>query len=206
MRNRVIIAMVGALLVATPAFGQTTSTTTPGTTPSTQRAFARLSPGNQNIAQALYDAQVAPAPTSTGTTTASAPTRLTLDQIAAMKQGGQGWGNVFKQMKAQGLVDAKNLGQVISASHHRGSTTSPTSPTTTSYHSTGPVVSNAAGSTTVASSSDHGKSSGHGPDASGVTKGGQGATVGGGTDSALAGVTSGGRGAGVVNRGGGKDK
>ena len=137
---------------------------------------------------------------------------MTLDQIAGMKQGGQGWGQVFKQMKAQGLVDAKNLGQVVSASHH-GSTTSATSPTTTSYQSTGPVVSNAAGSTTVArGNSEHGKSSGQGADASGVTKGGgqgHGGGLGGGSDSTLSSVSNAGgngRGAGAVNRGGGKDK
>jgi hypothetical protein len=134
---------------------------------------------------------------------------MTLDQIAAMKQGGQGWGQIFKEMKAQGLVSAKNLGQVVSASHH-GSTTSATSPATTSYQSTGPVVTNAAGSTTVAQgNSDRGKSS-QGPDGSGVTKGGQGNGVGGGSDSAMAGVSNGnngnGRGAGAASRGNGKDK
>ena len=190
MRKRLTIAMIGALFFATPASGQTTSTT--ARTAPANSSFSKLSPGNQKIALALYDAQVAPA-----------PTRLTLDQIAAKKQGGQGWGNVFKQMKAQGLVDARSLGQVISASHH-GLTTSPTSPPTTSYHSTGPVVTNAAGSTSVAGNSDHGKSSAQGPDGT-VAKGGQGH----GSDSTLASVSNGsggGRGAGVTNRGGGKDK
>lgn len=71
-------------------------------------AFAQLSPGNQMIAKALFEAQ------------ASSPTALTLDQIAAMKQGHEGWGEVFKQMKAQGLLTEKNLGQVVSSfeRHH----------------------------------------------------------------------------------------
>jgi hypothetical protein len=237
MRNRVTIAMFGALLAATPALAQTTTTgttttgtttttTTTGTTgtvssspvpPSTnQGAFTKLSPGNQKIAQALYDAQVAPAPvtkptttttaTTTGTTsTGTTPTRLTLDQIAAMKQGGQGWGQVFKEMKAQGLVTSKNLGQVVSASH-RGSTTTVSS--TGSYNSTGPVVTNAAGSTTVAQSSDHGSSAAsHGSSA--AAKGSSaGVGNGGGNDGALAGVTGAGNahGAGAVARGHGKDK
>jgi hypothetical protein len=51
----------------------------------------------------LYSAQNP----STGTT------KLTLDQIASMK-GREGWGRVFKEMKADGLVQAKNLGQVVS--------------------------------------------------------------------------------------------
>src|SRR3989442_16021574 len=40
-------------------------------------------------------------------------TRLTPDQIAEMK-GREGWGRVFKQMKEQGLLTQKNLGQVVS--------------------------------------------------------------------------------------------
>jgi len=238
MRNRVTIAVIGALLVATPALGQTTSTTTTGTTTTSTStsstssttpapgSFSTLSSGNQKIAQALYDAQTASAPavsastttktTSTGSTstggtstatTTSAPTRLTLDQIAGMKQGGEGWGQVFKEMKAQGLVSAKNLGQVVSASH-RGSTTSGTNLTTTSYRSTGPVVTNAAGSTTVAGSSDHGKSSGQGGDAGGVAKSGQGQGAGSGADSGLASVSNNGngRGAGAASQGNGKNK
>lgn len=72
--------------------------------PSTAGTFERLSPGNQKIARALFEAQPAP----------SGPRRLTLDQIAAMKRTGRGWGDVFKDMKARGLVEEKNLGQVVS--------------------------------------------------------------------------------------------
>jgi hypothetical protein len=32
--------------------------------------------------------------------------------------GGEGWGNVFKDMKAGGYTDAKNLGEVVSSYHH----------------------------------------------------------------------------------------
>src|SRR6185312_838436 len=39
---------------------------------------------------------------------------LTLDQIAALK-GHEGWGVVFRQMKAGGLLQAKTLGQVVSS-------------------------------------------------------------------------------------------
>jgi hypothetical protein len=41
-----------------------------------------------------------------------------VDQIAAMKQG-QGWGQVFSAMKAQGLLADKNLGQVVARYQHR---------------------------------------------------------------------------------------
>ncbi len=97
--------LLGVVLVVwfVPAWAQTTGT----------GAFAQLSPGNQKIAQALFEAQ----PKSTAP---NAPNTLTLDQIAAMKRGHEGWGEVFKQMKAQGLLTQKDLGQVVSGfeRHH----------------------------------------------------------------------------------------
>jgi hypothetical protein len=76
--------------------------------------FAQLSPGQQKIARALLEAQ----PKSTAP---NAPKPLTLDEIASMKkgQGQEGWGNVFKDMKKQGLVSQKNLGEVVSAYEKR---------------------------------------------------------------------------------------
>jgi len=102
MRNathtfRVVLAMVVALGVAASAWAQTTGT----------GAFDKLSPGDQKIARALFEAQS----TSGGTTP------LTLDQIAAKKKH-TGWGEIFKQMKAQGLVTDKNLGQAVSNFEH----------------------------------------------------------------------------------------
>jgi len=111
------------------------SGTTNGTTSTTDGRFANLSPGNQKIARSLFEAQVAPAEpppggttndgtatggtmvsaTTDGTATATTGSAWTLDQIAAAKQSGQGWGNVFREMKAQGLIEAKNLGQVVSS-------------------------------------------------------------------------------------------
>src|SRR5260370_35513895 len=38
---------------------------------------------------------------------------FTLDQIAAMKQSGCGWEQVLRQMRAQGLITDKNIGQVV---------------------------------------------------------------------------------------------
>jgi hypothetical protein len=102
MRNaahtfRVVLAVVVALGVAASAWAQTTGT----------GAFDKLSPGDQKIARALFEAQS----TSGGTTP------LTLDQIAAKKKH-TGWGEIFKQMKAQGLVTDKNLGQAVSNFEH----------------------------------------------------------------------------------------
>ena len=100
-------------------------------------AYSRLSAGNQKIALALFDAQqahvmpssgatsggastgapssnsaTAPAPATASTTPAAKP--MTLDQIAAQKQSGHAWGEFFQTMRDQGLVQEKNLGQVVS--------------------------------------------------------------------------------------------
>ena len=97
-------------------------------------AYSRLSAGNQKIALALFDAQQAHVmPSSSGATTGGAPNSngatapapatatttpaakpMTLDQIAAQKQSGHGWGEIFQTMRDQGLVQEKNLGQVVS--------------------------------------------------------------------------------------------
>jgi len=92
MRVVVIGAVVALVLAPVGAWAQTTGT----------GAFAQLPPAEQKIARALFEAQ------STG-----ASTPLTLDEIAAKKQNRQGWGDIFKQMKTQGLLTQKNLGQVV---------------------------------------------------------------------------------------------
>ena len=93
--SRVVLAVLVTLGVAMSAWAQTTGT----------GAFERLSPGDQKIARALFEAQ----------TPKAGATPLTLDQIAGKKKDGHtGWGQVFKQMKDQNLVTDKNLGQVVS--------------------------------------------------------------------------------------------
>ncbi|MBI1985807.1 MAG: hypothetical protein HYS64_03850 [Rhodospirillales bacterium] len=99
-------------------------------------AFQALSPGGQKIARALFDAQKQPATDGAGGTgsttggtsattgadgagTTEAAASLSLDDIAAAKASGTGWGRVFKEMKAEGLIAEKNLGQVISGANHR---------------------------------------------------------------------------------------
>jgi len=67
--------------------------------------FDRLSPGNQKAARALFEAQRSSPPAGTRP--------LTLDEIAARKHSGEGWSRVFDGMKSRGLVDARNLGQVV---------------------------------------------------------------------------------------------
>jgi hypothetical protein len=125
-----------ALCLTAPGTGtQTTSTGTQTTSTSTGTqttsststgAFQNLSPGGQKIAQSLFDSQHPP----TGTKA------LTLDQIAALK-GKEGWGRVFKEMKSDGLVQAKNLGQVVSGHAKTTQTTSSTGTTSSTQTTSG---------------------------------------------------------------------
>ncbi len=110
---------VTATTTVTTTAGATTSVL-PVRTPSSDGPFSRLSPGNQKIVRALYAAQT------------SRSTRMTLDQIAALKAKDKGWGKVFQDMKAQGLVTQKNLGQVVSQYSRHHSTSHTTTITTAS--------------------------------------------------------------------------
>lgn len=115
-------------------FGAVTADAQIATPPTAAGAYQKLSPGNQKVARALFEAQGATTTTTTTkgsskTTTPSpasaaaagsgnGPKPLTLDQIAAMKQSGTGWEQVFRQMRAQGLVADKNIGQVVARYNH----------------------------------------------------------------------------------------
>jgi hypothetical protein len=112
-------ALAGLLLL----FGAASASPASAQTVTVEGAYAKLSPGNAKIARALFEAQVTntmPSPTSM-TAAGPAPKSLTVDQIAAMKQNGQGWGQVFQSMKGQGRLTDKNLGQVVSRYQHRNS-------------------------------------------------------------------------------------
>ena len=106
-------ALAGFLLL----LGVASSSPVSGQTPELSNgAYERLSPGNQKIARALFEAQAAvpiPGPTSGAKT-------LTLDEIAAQRRGGQAWGQVFHGMKTRGLLHESNLGQVVSRYEHQG--------------------------------------------------------------------------------------
>jgi hypothetical protein len=72
-------------------------------------AFDKLSLGNKKVAASLYQAQTA------GTSPTGSPIRpLTLQQIASKRLSGQSWGQIFREMKTQGLVQEKSLSQVVS--------------------------------------------------------------------------------------------
>jgi hypothetical protein len=83
--------------------GGTGDGTTDGGTGDTAGAFDRLSTGGRKHAKSLFDAQQA----------GEGGEVLSLDDIALAKQE-TGWGNVFKQMKEDGLVLEKNFGQIVS--------------------------------------------------------------------------------------------
>ncbi len=160
------LTLLGIVLATTGlAVAQTKLSPTPKatvTTTSTAGAFDKLPPGEQKIARALFDAQkTATAP--------NAASPLTLDQIAALKQRHQGWGEVFKQMKAQGLVTDKNLGQVVSRfeQHSNGASKGDTGGVTTG---TGRDAGHS--DSGISTGAGHGTQSGGGPSSSGVNRGG----------------------------------
>ena len=66
-------------------------------------AFESLSPGNKRVATALFEAQ----------NTTAGVTPMTLEQIAQERRSGRKWGDVFQDMKSQGLIQAETLGQVL---------------------------------------------------------------------------------------------
>jgi hypothetical protein len=68
-------------------------------------AYGNLSQGNQKIAEALHRSQQSDGAKGRA---------WSLDQIAAASQSEYGWGGVFKQMQARGLIREKNLGEIVS--------------------------------------------------------------------------------------------
>ncbi len=80
------------------------------------RSAATLSTDSQ-IARALYDGQV-----SDGSG-AGAP--RSLDEIAAMARQSSGWTQVFKQLKAEGLLEEQTLGQVVARWNNRSGRLAP---------------------------------------------------------------------------------
>jgi hypothetical protein len=116
-------ALAGFLFLLGVSTASPTSAQTPGLV---SGAYERLSPGNQKVARALFDAQAAVAPPSAAT--GGVGKTLSLDEIAAQKQNGTAWGQVFGAMKARGLLRDKDLGQVVTRYEHQGSGTMAAAP------------------------------------------------------------------------------
>lgn len=83
----------------------------PAEPPANAGAYDALPPGGQKIARALFAAQVPTAPATADGGGGAAG--WSLDEVAAARAQG-GWGIVLKQMQSEGLVSAKNLGEVVS--------------------------------------------------------------------------------------------
>jgi hypothetical protein len=101
--------------------GAVSASPTNAQTPTVAGAYERMSPGNQKVARALFDAQAVFAPAPAGSSRASKT--LTLDEIAAQKQSAQGWGQVFHAMRSQGLVRGTSLGQLVDRYESRAGVT-----------------------------------------------------------------------------------
>jgi hypothetical protein len=99
------LAALMLLFGATTATAQTAHPVTPA------GAYEAMSPGNQNVARALHEAQsLTPVPPTGGSRKP-----LSLEQIASMKQSTSGWGQVFKDMQKKGLLlKDKTLAQIVS--------------------------------------------------------------------------------------------
>ena len=97
-----VLMLVAATGAAAEAQSKPTQPEVVSTPPAS--AFASLSQGNKRIATALFEAQ---------NTTTSGVTPMTLEQIAQERRSGRKWGDVFQDMKSQGLIQAETLGQVL---------------------------------------------------------------------------------------------
>jgi hypothetical protein len=101
-----IIAALGILMLAEA--GSTGEIPKPPASPAVVATvapspFTQLSPGNRRTATALFEAQK-PGPSVQ---------RLTLDDIARERRSGKSWGEIFRSMKSQGLIQAESLSQVL---------------------------------------------------------------------------------------------
>lgn len=73
-------------------------------------SFEQLSPGSRMIAKSLSWAQ---GESDLDTGAASRGARWSLEKISAARLAGRSWGEVFLQMKADGLIAARTLGEVF---------------------------------------------------------------------------------------------
>lgn len=125
-------------------------------TPSKPNSFEGLTAGDRKIGRALFLAQ---RPTANG------PAPLSLNQIADLKAHST-WAKVFGQMQSRGLLQAKNLGQIVNGfEHQRSDDRSPARSSATSGSPT--LVTGGSGS--VVASSQRGGGIAHGGDVVGET-------------------------------------
>ncbi|HEY7539328.1 MAG TPA: hypothetical protein VIF11_04265 [Methylomirabilota bacterium] len=98
-----VLMLTGAMGTSAEAQSKPAPQSELASVPSTS-AYESLSPGNKRIATALFEAQSTPAGSAAS---------MTLEQIAQERRSGRKWGDVFQDMKSQGLIEAETLGQVL---------------------------------------------------------------------------------------------
>ncbi len=161
-----VAVLVGFFMLAMFLLADAEAQTTP--TGSNAGAYDTLSPGNQKIADAIFESQQT-------STAPGAPTPLSRDDIAAMKLGGKGWGVVFKNMKEQGLVTDRNLGQAVSRYNHEHQPSSPAGGGTQITTGTGrTIVVGGRGNAGASGRGVSGEDSDHGGTSAGATGSGRG--------------------------------
>ena len=98
-----LFTVVGSAPVRKPKLGPN------GPQPDT---FTSLSPGEQRIARALYEAQKSVGESRSSASSNGIPVR-SLDEIAGMERNVAGWNQVFKELKSEGLIAEQTLGHVV---------------------------------------------------------------------------------------------
>jgi hypothetical protein len=111
MKRIAAFAVIAQLAFGGAALAQTE---TPGEGASIAGSYDKLSTGNRKIADSLFDGQ------SIGPNGGEA---WSLDKIASEHQSGRGWGEIFKQMKADGVTGARNLGELVSGRYQARTST-----------------------------------------------------------------------------------
>jgi hypothetical protein len=96
-------------------------------------SFEQLSPGSRMIAKSLSWAQ---GESDLDTGPVSRGARWTLEKISAARLAGLSWGEVFLQMKADRLITARTLGEVVNGYYRPVPVSTPVS--ASSETSTGP--------------------------------------------------------------------
>jgi hypothetical protein len=104
-KERLAIAAALLAMVGQPGWAQQSAAPAATTDAAPAGRFDALAAADQKIARALFLAQQV---------TAAGPAPLSLDQVAALRDGAS-WSKVLKDMRSRGLVEAKNLDEVIDA-------------------------------------------------------------------------------------------
>ena len=104
MRYAIVYATLGSLLMIPAAWAQEA----PAHEWHAPGAFSQLSPGEQTIVRAMVASEIRD----------DGRVPLSSNRIAELKLSGEGFGQIFHEMRAAGDTRARNLGQAISEFRH----------------------------------------------------------------------------------------